>query len=350
MKYLTQKIIYFVCLSLSLHFGYASDSNDICNEIIHLKETDPYIKNHLNISDENIKTLLDNVQRAKFAANSTEHKLLKQFFLNYYPIQTCIKQYTTKGIIGIDETQAPKLHAMIKELSDKLKMPKPFVFISFDETFYNALALSFSKNASLILIGEKLLKDMNDEELKAILSHELGHIHYNHVPKRLFYTSLLVTNYIYLTISSTIFLVKLLDSKKNKKISYSKTLLLSLPISLSIEMLLIMLMPKFFKSQEREADNISKKLAGDEAFTEAMKKLKIETLMQQEKFKNACEFLNQNIQELEKISPYWAKQINQNAKFYKAYGENTYQHAIKDGGCTHPGLDERISTGEKSIC
>jgi Zn-dependent protease with chaperone function len=328
-----------LCISfvplIIVSFLCAVDTYEVRDEIEKLKETDTYIKTRLNIEDENIKNMLDSVQRAKFAANSTESKWLKQFFLNYL-IPGFFKD---KGIVGIEETQAPKLHAMLKEVSDKLKMPKPFIFAFFDEKYYNAAAISLSPNAALIFIGEGLLKGMNDDQLKAILAHELGHIYHNHVPKRLLYIASLAAN-------SYVFLISMLATfatlEKNRLTPCSKKLLTFTGASLLLEILLVYLMPKFFRTQEREADDIARTLVSAEIFSDTMQMLKNYTLTKQDEFKKACEFLNQNIQELEKVSPSMAGQIKDSAKVYQDAVENFYQSAVKDGSDTHPALDERI--------
>ncbi len=337
-----------LCLYLAFlfifSFSYAVDTYEICDEIEALKEADTYIKTRLSLEDENIKDMLDEIQLAKFAANSTEGKWLKRFFLNHFPIQQIVKVFTDKGIIGVDEIQAPRLHSMVKEISDELKVPKPFIFIVFDEKLFNAATISISTDASLIFIGEKLLNDLNDEQLRAVLAHELGHIYHNHVPKRLLYTSSMVANSCLLGA-----LVGMLTLNKFCTKSFNRKLLTFAGASLLLEVLAFYMMPKFFRAQEKEADDIARKLVGAEIFSDAMLVLKNYTLAKQDDFEKACEFLDENIQDLENISPSRASQIKETAKLYLDDVENLYQNAIKNGSDTHPAYDERIGVVEEKV-
>lgn len=352
MKYINNILIsalFFITINtISFIYLGAFNTHEIADEIENLKQTDSYIKMRLNIEDQNVKEMLDDVQRAKLAAMATENKKFKQFFFNIFPIGGVAKAITAKGLVGLDETQAPKLHAMIEEIAVQLKMPKPFVFMAFDKKLYNAAAFSLSPKASLILIGEKLLKEMDDQQLKAILAHELGHIHHNHVPKRLLLQLMFGVNLTVLYGHVLYMMWSVFDENKFKNFNI-KTNLIWFASLLTIEALIIYLMPKIFREQEREADNAAINTAGAQAFVDAMEKLKQHTLNKQSDFNQAYDFLKQNIEDLEKISPYWAGRFKKVAEAYKNALEEQYKKIIESGAETHPALNERVNAGKELL-
>lgn len=80
--------------------------------------------------------------------------------------------------IRITETQYAKLHNLISESCTKLGMELPHCFVSFDP-YINAYVLGFTKPYSLVLTSA-LIEAMNDDELRFVVCHELGHIRMGH--------------------------------------------------------------------------------------------------------------------------------------------------------------------------
>ena len=65
----------------------------------------------------------------------------------------------------------------------------PTIFVTRDVTWkqgiFNACAQKLFASSGAIVIGQKLLRETTDAELEAVVAHELGHIKYNHVNKRI---------------------------------------------------------------------------------------------------------------------------------------------------------------------
>lgn len=73
------------------------------------------------------------------------------------------------------QSDYPKLYKAVKEVSRLSGLPMPKVYIIPTET-PNAFATGRNKNHAVVAATEGILKILNDEELKAVLAHEFGHI------------------------------------------------------------------------------------------------------------------------------------------------------------------------------
>lgn len=71
--------------------------------------------------------------------------------------------------------QAPQLHGIIDRLCALADMPKPRVAIA-DTDIPNAFATGRSPSRSAVCVTTGLLRRLDQEELEAVLSHELGHV------------------------------------------------------------------------------------------------------------------------------------------------------------------------------
>jgi len=119
-----------------------------------------------------------------------------------------------------------------------------------------------------ILITDSLLEVLSIEELKAVMAHEIGHIHYKHL---LFYILFVLG---YMAISFGLFditfslmalqpwLYELLSSQNQVHVSLFY-LVLSVPVILSIVLYFRYIMGFFMRNFERQADLYSAKLVGE---------------------------------------------------------------------------------------
>jgi len=71
--------------------------------------------------------------------------------------------------------QAPDVHNMVAELSQRAGIPKPKVYIVPSHT-PNAFATGRDPDHGVVAVTEGILHILNPEELKGVLSHELAHI------------------------------------------------------------------------------------------------------------------------------------------------------------------------------
>jgi heat shock protein HtpX len=81
----------------------------------------------------------------------------------------------------VNENEYPKLHRMVGELAENAGLPKkPKIGIS-KLKIPNAFAFGRTQRGSRVCVTEGILDIMSDEELKAVLGHEISHIKHRDV-------------------------------------------------------------------------------------------------------------------------------------------------------------------------
>jgi len=75
----------------------------------------------------------------------------------------------------VSRQEAPKVYAMVEDLAARARIPVPKVCIS-PVAIPNAFAFGRGRCDGRVCVTEGILKLLNDEELKAVLGHELAHI------------------------------------------------------------------------------------------------------------------------------------------------------------------------------
>ncbi len=75
----------------------------------------------------------------------------------------------------VSPAEAPELHAMVEELSQRARLPKPRVYIMPGQT-PNAFATGRNPEHAAVAVTEGLLQILSREELAGVLAHELAHI------------------------------------------------------------------------------------------------------------------------------------------------------------------------------
>lgn len=143
----------------------------------------------------------------------------------------------------------PKLYAYIENLCQKNNVTMPTVFISTQKDFFNAAAQKLLTSSGAIIIGKDIIDETTDQQVEAIIAHEIGHIKHNHVNKIL---GLLLATGLGVKIIQDYFLNKSSQSLPNKGVmeafadSYLKMFLLSTIVNIIIN-----------KRFEKEADQFA---------------------------------------------------------------------------------------------
>jgi len=78
----------------------------------------------------------------------------------------------------VSPEEAPNLHAIIDELAMNANIPKPKVGIA-EINLPNAFAFGKSKKDGRVCVTRGILNILDEEELKAVLGHEISHIRHN---------------------------------------------------------------------------------------------------------------------------------------------------------------------------
>ena len=75
----------------------------------------------------------------------------------------------------LPEQEAPALHRMIADLSQRAGIPKPRVFIT-ELPVPNAFATGRNPAHAVVAVTRGLLQALDERQLRAVIAHELGHI------------------------------------------------------------------------------------------------------------------------------------------------------------------------------
>lgn len=75
----------------------------------------------------------------------------------------------------VSEDEFPRLHKIVEELSEKANIPKPRVAIV-PLDIPNAFATGRNPKNGVVAVTEGIMRMLSEEELKAVIAHEIGHI------------------------------------------------------------------------------------------------------------------------------------------------------------------------------
>ena len=79
------------------------------------------------------------------------------------------------GARQVDETQAPQLLNVVREISIAANVPMPKVYV-IDDTAPNAFATGRDPKHASIAVTTGLLEKLDREELQGVIGHELSHV------------------------------------------------------------------------------------------------------------------------------------------------------------------------------
>ena len=82
---------------------------------------------------------------------------------------------SVSGAKEVDETSAPQLVDVVREMAIAANVPMPKVYI-IDDTAPNAFATGRDPNHASVAITKGLLEKLDREELQGVLGHELSHV------------------------------------------------------------------------------------------------------------------------------------------------------------------------------
>ncbi len=83
-----------------------------------------------------------------------------------------LKMYNAQEV---DETSAPQLYAMVKELAEKAQMPMPKVYL-INEDQPNAFATGRNPENAAVAATTGIMKILSARELRGVMAHELAHV------------------------------------------------------------------------------------------------------------------------------------------------------------------------------
>ncbi|MEP0822883.1 MAG: zinc metalloprotease HtpX [Ignavibacterium sp.] len=80
----------------------------------------------------------------------------------------------------VTEDQAPRLHGIVRRLSQQAGLPMPRVYVIPTET-PNAFATGRNPSHAAVAATEGLLRMLNDDELEGVMAHELAHVRHRDI-------------------------------------------------------------------------------------------------------------------------------------------------------------------------
>jgi heat shock protein HtpX len=98
--------------------------------------------------------------------------LAMNFFAYWFSDKMVLMSYHAKEVT---EAQAPRLYSMVHRLASKANIPMPKLYMVPTET-PNAFATGRSPQHAAVAVTEGIMKILNDEELEAVIGHELSHV------------------------------------------------------------------------------------------------------------------------------------------------------------------------------
>ncbi len=79
------------------------------------------------------------------------------------------------GAHQVSENDEPDLHRVVQEVADMARLPKPKVYVVQNDS-PNAFATGRNANHAAVAVTTGIRRILDREELKAVLSHEMGHV------------------------------------------------------------------------------------------------------------------------------------------------------------------------------
>jgi len=114
--------------------------------------------------------------------------LMPIFVIVFNIIQWLIAPYLIDAIYRVREVSAsekPELHAMVDRLSQKSDLKKPRVMVA-KMPIPNAFAYGSPITGSRVAVTSELLNTLDEEEVEAVIGHELGHLKHRDVQIMMF--------------------------------------------------------------------------------------------------------------------------------------------------------------------
>jgi heat shock protein HtpX len=96
------------------------------------------------------------------------------FILFQFLIGPAIVRFST-GLRYLHSGENPWLESTVKDLADKSGIPVPRLAIVPDKT-PNAFVFGRSSNSATLAVHEGLLNELNEDEVRGVIGHELGHV------------------------------------------------------------------------------------------------------------------------------------------------------------------------------
>jgi heat shock protein HtpX len=79
------------------------------------------------------------------------------------------------GAVPLEESQAPRIYSMVRELRERAQMPMPALYM-IPQAQPNAFATGRSPNRAAVAVTAGITELLSEDELRGVIAHELAHI------------------------------------------------------------------------------------------------------------------------------------------------------------------------------
>ena len=79
------------------------------------------------------------------------------------------------GAVPVSEAEAPKLYAIVRDLTSRIGIPMPAIYISPAEQ-PNAFATGRNPSHAAVAVTQGLFKVLDEDEMRGVLAHEISHV------------------------------------------------------------------------------------------------------------------------------------------------------------------------------
>ena len=98
--------------------------------------------------------------------------LAMNFGSYYYSDKIVLAMYRAQEV---DESQAPRLHGIVRSLSQKAGLPMPKVYV-IPTNQPNAFATGRDPRHAAVAVTDGIMRILNEDEIEGVLAHELAHV------------------------------------------------------------------------------------------------------------------------------------------------------------------------------
>ncbi|MEM3324589.1 MAG: zinc metalloprotease HtpX [Thermoplasmata archaeon] len=236
--------------------------------------------------------------------------LLINIFTYFFSSTMVLWSYRAKIV---NETEEPRIYSIVRNVAQNAKIPMPKVAI-IETDMPNAFATGRNKKHAVVAVTRGLMNLMNDDEIEAVIGHEIGHIK----DRDMLLMTVAATIVGALTFLSRFYLFESIFSSKNRENDIIALIVLGLAAFGAMLLQLAISRQREFKADEMSAIITKKPISLANALR------KIEGYVQRKPMKNG----NPSTASLFIVNPFRGKSIL-----------NLFS--------THPPTEERIKRLEK---
>ena len=103
--------------------------------------------------------------------------LAMNFFSYWFSDKLVLKMYNAQEV---DETSAPQLVRMVRELAQKAQLPMPRVYV-INEDAPNAFATGRNPQHAAVAATTGIMRVLSERELRGVMAHELSHVRHRDI-------------------------------------------------------------------------------------------------------------------------------------------------------------------------